>query len=106
MRSTAVFGKKSGNGGDLDRRDAGIRTGQGIALIAVVGARSLAERGVAPFGGGCVERGNRCLDSFRIDPGLCREFGQRCAALEVAGCEMMAEWHRKRRHAAKAVFSQ
>ena len=33
----------------LDRRDAGVRAMQRIALVAVIGARSLAERRIAAF---------------------------------------------------------
>ena len=35
----------------LDRRDAGVRAVQRVALVAVIGARSLAEGGIASLGG-------------------------------------------------------
>ena len=41
-----------------------------------------------------------------VDAGSIGQFGQRRAALEIAGREMMAKRHRKRRHAPEAIFPQ
>ena len=90
----------------LDRRDTGVRAMQRVALVAVIGARSLAEPGIAAFCGRRVEFGDRGLEPLSIDAGAIGEFGQRGAALEIAGREMMAQRHRIRRHAAEAIFSQ
>ena len=88
-----------------DRRDAGVGAVQRVTLIAVVGARALAEIRIASFSGGLIEFFDRRRERLRIDPGLGGEFGQRGAAQEIAGAQMMTERHRKRRHAAEAVFA-
>src|ERR1700712_2770181 len=65
----------------LDRRDAGIRPMQRVALVAVIGARSLAESGIPPAGGVLVEFFDRSLESPGVDPGIGRKLGQRFATL-------------------------
>ena len=75
----------------LDRRDARVRPMQRVALVAVVGARSLAESRIAAFRRRGVEFGNGGLESLSVDAGAIGEFGQGRAALEIAGGEMMAK---------------
>src|SRR6266545_1201123 len=90
----------------LDRRDAGVRAVQRIALVAVIGARALAEGGIAAFRGWGVELGDRGLEPLPVDAGAVGQFGKRGAAFEIAGRQMMAQRHRKRWHASEAIFSQ
>ena len=77
-----------------------------VALVAVVGARALAEIGVASFGRIPVERSDRRFQPLSINAGFARKLGEISAALEITGLEMMAERHREGRHAAEAVFAQ
>ncbi len=79
---------------------------QNIALIAVVGARALAKSGIASLGRRRIEARNGIREPFRINPRLRRECVDGRAAHEITGAQMMTERHRKRRHAAEAVFAQ
>ena len=60
---------------------------QRVALKAVIGARALAEGGVLPVGGDRVELRTVASSPLRIDAGLRGEFGERRAALEIAGAQ-------------------
>src|SRR6185312_11618003 len=79
---------------------------QRVALVAVIGARALAESGVASFGSVLVVLRDGGFELLRIDAGLLGEFGQRRAALEIAGADIFPDRHRKRRHAAEPVFAK
>ena len=78
---------------------------QRVALEAIVGARTLAEEGIATLGRALVVVGNCRFQRVGIDAGGSGEFRQRCAPLEIAIADIVSDRHRKRWHAAEPVFA-